>query len=68
MSRQGAIVINDKAISIGSIKLVKNIERYYDVVEVIDIFISPFSKENIIKVNKKMEKTTKYVVRKIFIW
>lgn len=60
MSRQGAIVINDKAISIGSIKLVKNIERYYDVVEVIDIFISPFSKENIIKVKSLLIRNSTY--------
>lgn len=60
MIRQGAIVINDKAISIGSIKLVKNIERYYDVVEVIDIFISPFSKENIIKVKSLLIRNSTY--------
>lgn len=60
MSRQSAIVINDKAISIGSVKLVKNIERYYDVVEVIDIFISPFSNENIIKVKSLLGKRLPY--------
>ena len=43
MSNQGAIVMENKAVSIGSVKLVKNIERYYDVIEVVDIFISPFS-------------------------
>lgn len=60
MSRQGAIVINNKVISIGSVKLVKNIERYYDVVEVIDIFTSPFSDENVIKVKSLLIRNSTY--------
>lgn len=60
MSNQGAIVMENKVVSIGSVKLVKNIERYYDVVEIVDIFISPFSNENIIKVKSLLGKRLPY--------
>lgn len=60
MSKKGAIIIENKAVSIGSVKLVKNDFKYYDVVEVIDIFVSPFSNENIIRVKSLSEKNATY--------
>lgn len=60
MSKQGAIIIENKAVSIGSVKLVKHDFKYYDVVEVIDIFVSPFSNENIIRVKSLSEKNAIY--------
>lgn len=46
----GSVIVNNKVVSIGQIILVKNEMRYYDLVEVKNIFKSPFNGEILIKV------------------
>lgn len=58
----GSVIVNNKVVSIGQIILIKNEMRYYDLVEVKNIFKSPFNGEILIKVKSLEFDKCEYII------